>query len=49
MKGRKPYREEWKIFQQHNLDSRDWLVQKVTTWTMQIIHKDSGEIKVLDL
>lgn len=49
MQGRKPRREEWKIFDKHSLDSREWLVQKSTLWTMQIVNKNTGEIKVLDL
>ena len=49
MRGRKPYREEWKIFDKHNLDSREWLVQKANTWVMYIVHKETGEVKVLDL
>lgn len=47
MQGRKPYREEWKIFEQNNLDSREWLVQKVTPDNLQIVHKQSGEEKVI--
>lgn len=49
MQGRKPYREEWKIFEQNNLNSREWLVQKVTTDTMQIVHKQSGEKKEIPI
>ena len=49
MQGRKPYREEWKIFERFGLDSREWLVQKANTWVMQIINKNTGEVKVLDL
>lgn len=49
MQGRKPYREEWKIFEYNNLDSREWLVQKVSPDTMQIVHKQSGETKVIPL
>ena len=47
MQGRKPYREEWKIFKHNGLDSREWLVQKVTSDTLQIVHKQSGEEKVI--
>ena len=49
MQGRKPYREEWKIFKYNGLDSREWLVQKVTSDTMQIVHKQSGEMKVIPI
>lgn len=49
MQGRKPYREEWKIFEYNGLDSREWLVQKVNSDTMQIVHKQSGEMKVIPL
>lgn len=49
MQGRKPYREEWKIFKHNGLDSREWLVQKVTSDTLQIVHKQSGEEKVIPI
>ncbi len=49
MQGRKPYREEWKIFEKNKLDSREWLVQKTTAFTLQIIHKQTGEKKVIDV
>lgn len=45
MQGRKPIRAEWKIFEQSGLDSRDWLVQKVTSTHLQIINKTTGEEK----
>jgi len=45
MQSRKPYRAEWKIFSRNKLDSREWLVQKTTATTMQIIHKDTREVR----
>jgi hypothetical protein len=45
--GRKPIRAEWKIFEQNNLDSREWLVQKVNSNYLQIINKTSGEVKTI--
>ena len=47
MQGRKPIRAEWKVFEQNNLDSRDWLVQKVNSACLQIINKTSGEVKTI--
>lgn len=45
MQGRKPFREEWKIFKRAGLDSREWLVQKVNPDTLQIVHKTTNETK----
>lgn len=47
MQGRKPFREEWKIFSRNNLDSREWLVQKISNNEMYIVHKHTGEEKVI--
>ena len=47
MQGRKPFREEWKYFTNARLDSRDWLVQKSTNELLQIVHKDTGEQKLI--
>lgn len=44
MQGRKVIRSEWKIFEKHGLDSREWLVQKATTKYLQIINKTTGEV-----
>ena len=49
MQSRKPYRAEWKILSRNKLDSREWLVQKTTATTMQIIHKDTGEVREISL
>lgn len=43
MQGRKPTRSEWKIFENNNLDSREWLVQKVTNDYLQIVNKATGK------
>lgn len=49
MQGRKPIRSEWKIFEHHNLDSRKWLVQKATIDYLQIVDKETGVEKVIDI
>lgn len=49
MQGRKPVRTEWKIFKYYGLDSREWLVQKATDNFLQIVHRDTGEEKILNL
>ena len=49
MQGRKPIRAEWKIFEHYKLDSRDWLVQKSTNSFLQIVHKQTGEEKKLNM
>ena len=48
MQGRKPTRAEWKCFEYHDLDSREWLVQKATDTYLQVIHRVTGEVKKLD-
>jgi hypothetical protein len=47
MQGRKPYREEWKYFEDAGLDSREWLVQKATNEILQIVNKESGVQKLI--
>ena len=49
MQGRKPTRTEWKIFEHNNLDSREWLVQKATNGYLQVVHKTTGEQKILNI
>ena len=49
MQGRKPTRTEWKIFEQHNLDSREWFVQKATSEYLQIVNKETSEVKILNI
>ena len=49
MQSRKPVRTEWKIFEKNGLDSREWRVQKSTSTYLQVIHKDTGEIKTLKI
>lgn len=49
MHGRRPVRTEWKIFEYYGLDSREWLVQKATDTFFQVVHRDTGEIKILNL
>lgn len=44
MQGRKPTREEWKILEANDLNTREWLVQKNGNEKMQLISKESGKI-----
>ena len=44
MRGRKPTREEWKVFEQNDLDTREWLVQKCSTTFMQLVNKKTGKV-----
>ena len=47
MKGKNPTREQRKIILKNNLDSYKWLVQKDTPDKMQIIHRDTKEVKII--
>ena len=48
MHGRKSVSSEWPLFKRHGLDSKEWLVQKSTPDYLQIVHRTSGEVKVLN-
>lgn len=47
MKGKNPTREQRKILFKNGLDSCNWLVQKDTPDKMQLIHRDTKEVKVV--
>jgi len=49
MQGRKVIRSEWKIFEKNGLNSREWLVQKATSTYLQIVNKETGEVKILQI
>ena len=49
MQGRNPIRAEWKIFEAHNLDSREWLVQKATNTYLQVVNKTTGKEEKLTI
>ena len=46
--GRKPTREERKIIADAGLDTYEWLVQKNTTNSMQIVNRKTGEVKIIE-
>lgn len=48
MNGKKPTRDQRPIFTHNGLDPRDWLVQKNTLDSLQVIHKETHEIRVLN-
>ena len=48
MKGKKPTRDQRYILTKHNLDTHEWLVQKNTQEHLQVVHKTTNEIRVLD-
>lgn len=47
MKGKKPTREQRKLLQENKLDTYKWYVQKDTPNEMQLVHADTGEIKIV--
>ena len=47
--GRKLTREERKILTKNNLDTYVWLVQSHTPNELKIIHKETGEVKILQI
>lgn len=48
MQGKKPSYEERKILQAEGLDTYVWLVQKNSPKFIQIVNKETGEIKKLE-
>lgn len=46
--GRKPTYEERKIINCAKLDTYKWLVQKNTPTFLQLINRESGEVKILE-
>lgn len=47
MQGRKPTRYEWPILEANDLNTKEWLVQKVSINEMQLINKKNGKIIVI--
>lgn len=47
MKGKKPTREQRKFLSSIGYDTVVWLVQKDTPTMMQLVHKDTGEEKII--
>lgn len=47
IKGRKPTREERKIIIKAGLDTYLWFVQKNTSIELYVIHKETGERKII--
>lgn len=49
IRGIKPTREERKILIKNDIDTYEWLIQKHTSTEIQIIHKETGEVKIIKL
>lgn len=49
IRGRKPTREERKILERNEVDTYIWLVQSHTPYELKLIHKETGEIKIITL
>lgn len=47
MQGRKPTREEWKLLDKNNLNSKEWLIQKNSRDTMQLIHRTTNKVVII--
>ncbi len=47
--GHKPTYEERKILMKEGLDTYVWLVKKHTSNFIELVHKETGEIKVVKL
>lgn len=48
MKGKNPTREQCKIIKRNGLNYEEWLVQKDMRDTMQIVHRDSKEVRIIN-
>ena len=48
MQGKKPSREERKILEANGLDTYTWLVQKSNIKYIQVVNKETGEIRKID-
>lgn len=48
MNGKRPTRDQRAIFEEHGLNSKEYLVQKNTPTFLQVIHKETKEIKILN-
>lgn len=49
IRGRKPTREERKILAKNDLDTYEWLIQAHTTKEMKVIHRETGEVRIIEL
>ena len=47
MKGKNPTREQRKLLIQRGLNTLEWLVQKDTSTSMQLVHRKTGEEMLL--
>ena len=47
MKGKKPTTKQGKLLLTQGLDWRDWLTQKDTSDFLQVVHRDTKEIKII--
>jgi hypothetical protein len=48
MKGKNPTVKQGKFMVSNGLDWEDWLIQKDTPSLMQIVHRETKEIKILE-
>lgn len=42
-----PSSREWVYFTDNNLNYQDWFIQKMTPELIQIVHRESGEMRVI--
>lgn len=47
MRGKNPTREQRKFIERQRLNSNNWLVQKDTSEIMQLVHRVSNKVKVI--
>lgn len=48
VRGRKPTYEERKIIEKAKYDTYSWLVTKNTSTFLELVHRETGEVKVLN-
>ena len=48
MQARKPTRDERNLLQKFSLDPHLWYVQKSSPTFLQVVNKDTKEVKILD-
>ena len=49
IRGRKPTREERKLLLNNEIDAVKWLIKKHTSAFIELIHIETGEVKIIDL
>lgn len=49
MQGKKPTYEERKILMKKGIDTYAWLVQKHTNREMQLVNRETREVKVIEI